>query len=150
MKQRWSKVLVSALVPALALGIAWTIRAEGGAGGTHAAPASVAPLLITARGRYPPTPDSEMATTQKNNELLGDRYREYQQRWQAYQVQLLRCQKIIPSACGQGSSRDHCVESRLVPCLVSVLAPLDTARHAVHDQAIELEEAAQQLAGKTQ
>ena len=149
-KQRWPAVWVLALIAALGLGAAWAIRAQGGAGGANAVPASTAPPVATARWRYPPTPDSDMAVTQRSYVLLNDRYRAYQKRWHAYQTQLRHCQEVTPPACGQNAMREHCDNRRWMPCLEPVMAPLATARNAVHDQAIALEEAAQQLAGKTE
>jgi len=149
-KQRRPAVLALTLIAALGLGTAWTIRAQGGAGGTNAVPASAAPPVAMARWRYPPMPDTEMAVTQRSYALLNDRYHSYQKRWQAYQAQLRHCQDLTPPACGHNARQAHCDDRRLMPCLEPVMAPLATARNAVHDQAIALEEAAQQLAGKTE
>lgn len=148
MIQRWPTVLVLALVLTLGLGAAWSIRAGSGDGGTPVAPAPATPLTIS--GGYTTTPDSEMADTQHNYTQLISRYRQYQKYWHAYQKELLNCQQASPPDCATKDTQGDCSDQRLTQCRDRVRAPLEMARHGVHDQAIALEWAAQQLAGKTE
>ena len=148
MIQRWPTVLVLALVLTLGLGAAWAIRAGSGVGGTPVAPASATPHNIC--GGYTPTPDSEMAATQHSYTQLLSRYRQYQKYWHAYQKELMNCQQASPPDCASKDTQGDCGDQRLTQCLARVRAPLEMARNGVHDQAIALEWAAQQLAGKTE
>lgn len=147
MIQKRRRVLVSILV-LLGLGTAWAIRAGSGAGGTHVAPASATPLTIS--GGYAPTPDNEMAATQHGYTLLLSRYRLYQKYWHTYQRAISDCQPSSPPDCASKNPPGGCSDAQLAQCLDRASAPLETARHSVHDQAIALEWAAQQLAGKTE
>jgi hypothetical protein len=142
--QVWFTVLVLSLVLMLGLSAGWAI----GAGETQAAPASAVPSTVI--WAYAPTPDSEMAATQQSYAQLLSRYRQYQKSWRAYQQVLKNCQKSSPSDCVLKVAQGDCGNQQSTQCLSRVITPLETARHQVHDQAIELEWAAQQLAANTE
>ncbi|MGB9429724.1 MAG: hypothetical protein WCC11_07600 [Gammaproteobacteria bacterium] len=140
---------LTALVLALVMCCAWTRWYEVGSGSMRAAAPSVVPAsapVVTARWRYTLVPDDDMATIRHSYAALNVHYRKYQQAWRAYQKRLVHCQAIPPSVCALAESPERCGDQRMTQCLGGVVPALEAARNDVHDEAIELEEAAQQLA----
>ncbi len=148
----WVVGSVLALALALGVGSAWTLGSAGEPGGRPQTAARSQPAedpMVTARWRYAPVPDDDMAAVQQINEQLGRRYRKYRQAWQAYRKQLFHCQGLWPAGCAANRHPGECQDRVMMLCLGPVIPPLDAARHGVHDQAIELEQAAQRLTEAT-
>lgn len=140
---------------AAVLGIAWGRATPGVSTGAVPPPAAVP--FVTARWRYAPTPDAVMASIQHDVAALSTSYREYRQRWRDYDRQLRHCRRLRLTAevraaagCHARDQADRCRDAVLGRCLRTVLPPLHHARHAVHDRAIELEQAARRLARQTE
>ena len=113
--------------------------------------------IVTARWRYAPPPDTVLAAMQRDAAALNTSYREYRQRWRDYARQLRHCRRQrwtaevrAATGCPARDQADRCRDAVLGRCLRTVLPPLDHARHAVHDRAIELEQVARRLARNTE
>lgn len=141
-------VIVLALA-LLAAGFSWLAWPEHRASGAAQAAALSAPLF-TARWRYAPVPEGDMAAIRQSDTQLDTRYHEYQRAWHAYVAQLHNCQTRPPALCTSGPQQAHCQSELLMQCLSTAIPTLASARGALHDQAIGLEQAAQQLAGDTE
>jgi len=142
---------VMALV--LALGLVSAVRIVAGGGGAHASPPSVASSMpaITARWRYQPVPGGDLGAVKRSDAQLARRYDAYQRAWSNYQKRLHHCEAVpLPAICTADTLHMQCQDQLLVTCLGPVIPALDAARGALHDEAIELEQAAQQLAGETE
>ncbi len=134
----------------LVASVVWLPWLKGSAGGVQAAPVSSASPEATARWRYAPVPPAKVAAMQQSYAKFGARYREYQHAWQRYVTQLHHCQYQPPKECVNTAQQTSCQDRALIQCLGAAIPELDQARGALHDQAIALEQAAQQIAGDTE
>ncbi len=131
--------------------------AESGTATARAPPPPAAVPFVTARWRYAPPPDAVLASMQRDAAALSTSYREYRRRWRDYDRKLRHCRRLRLTAevraaagCHANDQADRCRDAVLGRCLRTVLPPLDHARYAVHDRAIELEQAARRLARQTE
>ncbi len=147
-RQGLRQAVMVALV--LVASVMWLTWLKGSADGVQAAPVSFASPEATARWRYAPVPPADVAAVQQSYTKFGVRYREYQHVWQAYVTQLHHCQTRPLAVCASGPQHAHCQDQLLMQCLGKVIPALDMTRGALHDQAIGLQQATQQIVGETE
>lgn len=143
-------VWISSVALVVMAWVMWLPWPSGNAHGVQATPGFSTSLEATARWRYTPVPQADLAAVQHREAQLELRRRAYQRAWQIYVMQLHRCRLSTQVNCVSGPQQVLCRDRALAHCLGAAIPGLDAARGALHDQTIALEQAAQRLAGETE